>query len=64
MKIKPFSSSDDMVRAIREEALNTVEIIQTWGDHCAEQKLAAIEGALTLLVCLEGALVNDDDDCE
>lgn len=58
MKIKPFSSSDDMLRAIREEALNTVGIIQTWDGYSAEQKLAAIEGAFALLAGLEEDLAN------
>lgn len=63
MKLKEYQRKEEMLSALREEAINTISfIINDWDGYSDQQKLAAIDGVLNFLAGLDEDLAEGKTD--
>ena len=59
MKLKEYQGKEEMLSAIREEAIDTIScIINDWDEYTNKNKVSAINGVLNFLAGLEVSLLD------
>lgn len=63
MKLKEYQRKEEMLSALREEAINTISFIMNdWDGYSDQQKLAAIDGVLNFMAGLDEDLAEEKTD--
>ena len=59
MKLKEYQGKEEMLSAIREEAIDMIScIINDWDEYTNKNKVSAINGVLNFLAGLEVSLLD------